>query len=173
MEDGKKMIRTTPQSARPWFREPWPWLLISGPALTVAAGLATLWLAVASDDGLVADDYYKRGLAINRVLTREAVARSHHYRAHVVLNPARDRVRVTLAGDGMPRALELRILHPTRAGLDRLLTLPAAGGGVYEARIAPLPAGHWRLVVEDERATWRLAGEWRAPGPPVARLSAN
>ena len=25
----------------PWYREPWPWILISGPAIVVVAGMAT------------------------------------------------------------------------------------------------------------------------------------
>jgi hypothetical protein len=57
-------------SAAPWYRQRWPWLLISGPAIVVVAGLATAWIAVRSDDGLVAEDYYKRGLLINKELER-------------------------------------------------------------------------------------------------------
>ena len=53
---------------RPWYREPWPWILMAPPAAAVIAGAATVWIAVGSADGLVADDYYKRGLAINQVL---------------------------------------------------------------------------------------------------------
>ena len=48
-----------------WYRERWPWLLIAGPAIVVLASFTTLWLAAASDDGVIADDYYKRGLLIN------------------------------------------------------------------------------------------------------------
>src|SRR4051812_31343236 len=43
---------------RPWYREPWPWLLMSGPAIVVVAGCLTAGIAWKSDDGLVADDYY-------------------------------------------------------------------------------------------------------------------
>ena len=54
--------------AKSWYREPWPWLLMMGPAIVIVAGFYTLWLAIQSNDGLVADDYYKRGLAINQTL---------------------------------------------------------------------------------------------------------
>ena len=60
---------------RPWYREPWPWLLMLGPALVIVAGAVTVALAVVSDDGVIAEDYYKRGLAIDRVLARDARAR--------------------------------------------------------------------------------------------------
>ena len=57
-------------SLKPWYREPWPWILMSGPAAVLIAGAATLWLAFTSSDGLVADDYYVRGLQINRELAQ-------------------------------------------------------------------------------------------------------
>ena len=61
-------------AARPWYREPWPWILMAGPFTVVVAGMITLWLALESSDGMVADDYYKRGLAINQTLSRERLA---------------------------------------------------------------------------------------------------
>jgi uncharacterized protein len=55
----------------PWWRHGHVWLLISGPAAVVAAGLVTAWIAVASPDPVVADDYYRRGLDINKTKARE------------------------------------------------------------------------------------------------------
>ena len=46
----------------PWYRQLWPWLLISGPAAVLIAGAVTTWIAFASADGLVAEDYYKQGM---------------------------------------------------------------------------------------------------------------
>jgi hypothetical protein len=63
-EQGAAAATTTAR----WYRQRWPWLLIAGPALVVVASIATAWLAVKSDDGLVTDNYYKRGLLINRTL---------------------------------------------------------------------------------------------------------
>ena len=41
------------------------------PAVAVVCGAVMLWLAITSYDGLVSDDYYKEGLAINQVLRRD------------------------------------------------------------------------------------------------------
>jgi Uncharacterized protein conserved in bacteria len=150
-------------AARPWYREPWPWLIMSGPALAVIAGCYTLWLAVSSSDGLVADDYYKRGLAINQTLTRERAAVAAHYEARVMLAPDGGRVRIMLSGESLPDAVRLRLVHPTRAGLDRLATLEAAGGGIYEGRLDVPSTGRWHVSLEDREATWRLVGEWTLP----------
>ncbi|MBX3653954.1 MAG: FixH family protein [Ramlibacter sp.] len=55
----------------PWWRNGYVWLLISGPALVVVAGLTTAYIAVTHPDRLVAEDYYRRGLEINKTLARE------------------------------------------------------------------------------------------------------
>lgn len=160
-------------AVRRWYREPWPWLIMSGPALVVVAGCYTLWLAVTTSDGLVADDYYKRGLAINQTLTRERAAAAAHYEAQVLFPPGRGRVRVLLAGPQLPSALTMRLMHPTRAGQDRSATLAAAGGGVYEGVIGMADAGRWRMSIEDDRSAWRLTGDLHLPAEGPVHLVAH
>lgn len=58
-------LDTTPE---PWWKNGHVWLLISGPAAVVVAGFATLYLAIRTPDPVVADDYYRRGIEINRTL---------------------------------------------------------------------------------------------------------
>lgn len=140
----------------PWYREPWPWLLMAGPATVLAAGAATIWIAIASADGLVAEDYYRQGLAINKILAREEAARAKGISAEVVLHEGR--LVVTLHGE-KPQALFAHLAHATREGHDLRLRLAPAADGTYEAALPPLPAGRWRIVIEDPRATWRIAKE--------------
>jgi hypothetical protein len=52
----------------PWWKHGHVWLLISGPAAVVVAGFATLYLAIATPDPVVAEDYYRKGLEINKTL---------------------------------------------------------------------------------------------------------
>lgn len=141
---------------KPWYREPWPWALMAGPAAAIAAGAVTTWLAFATADGLVADDYYRKGLAINRVLAREEAARRLGISAEVERSGGVLRVR--LAGDA-PEALFAHLAHATRAGHDARLRLARAGEGVYEARLPELPPGRWRLALEDPQGRWRIAKE--------------
>ena len=68
------MNSLAPTAPTPWYREPWPWILMAGPVAAVVAGAITLWIAVTHQDALVADDYYKQGLAINRTLDRQTAA---------------------------------------------------------------------------------------------------
>lgn len=159
-------------AAKRWYREPWPWLLMVAPLMSVIGGIAMVFVSLASNDGLVADDYYRQGLAINQQLTRDSAAAAGHYRAHLLFTPSLDRARVTLSGDTVPRALLMRLSHPTRAGFDRVVTLRAAGHGMYESELPPLAPGRWRVAIEDEGSTWRLAGEWHVPGELSLKLAA-
>lgn len=59
----------------PWQRNPWVWLLIMIPASSVLFGIVMLSTATLYPDDLVADDYYKDGMAINEQLGREDRAR--------------------------------------------------------------------------------------------------
>lgn len=142
--------------SRPWYREPWPWILMSGPAAVLVAGAVTTWIAFASADGLVAEDYYKQGLAINKVLAREEAAKRLGVAAEIVFRPGE--IRVHLTGQ-KPEALFVHLAHATRAGHDMRLRLAPVGEGVYQAELPPLAAGRWRIVIEDPRALWRVVKE--------------
>jgi hypothetical protein len=140
----------------PWYRERWPWILMSGPAAVIVAGAFTTWIAFSSTDGLVADDYYKRGLAVNAVLAREQAAERLGLVAEV--ERGRGAVRVRLRG-AAPDYVFLRFVHPTRANLDLRLRLEPAGEGAYAAALPPLAAGRWRAILEDPRGEWRIVRE--------------
>ena len=62
------MQHDTNQPAAPWWRHGHVWLVIAGPAAVVVAGLVTAWIAVRGADTLVAEDYYRRGVEINKTL---------------------------------------------------------------------------------------------------------
>ena len=143
-------------SSNPWWREPWPWLLMSGPAAVLVAGAVTTWIAFASADGLVAEDYYKQGLSINKRLAREEAAQRAGIDATVRLQDGK--LRVELKGQS-PQAIFVHLAHATRAGYDQRLRLAPTGGGVYETTLPPLAAGRWRAAIEDPRGSWRIVKE--------------
>lgn len=156
----------------PWYREPWPWLIMLGPALVVIAGVVTAYLAVISNDGLVADDYYKQGLAINQRSERDQQAARLGIEAELVIGGNGDRIRALMRANGgvqLPEALSLRLTHPTRPGFDQRVSLRREGGGVYGASLVPL-RGRWRVVLEDEQEQWLLADDWETEKQAVLRL---
>ncbi len=54
--------------AEPWWKFGHVWLVISGPAIVVVAGLITGWIALSSPDPVVDADYYRKGIEINKTL---------------------------------------------------------------------------------------------------------
>ena len=147
--------------AVPWYREPWPWILMAGPAIVVAAGFYTLYLAVVWKDPLVVDNYYKEGLAINQVLARDRLALQRGYRAVVMLNEQRSLLRVHLTGTELPLELNVHFIHPTKSGLDRRVVALQKQSGLYEASVQLADAGRWDIELGDAQQQWRLTGDWR------------
>jgi hypothetical protein len=149
------MIDTT-QAPQPWYREPWPWILMAGPVAAILGGGVTAWLAISTADGLVAEDYYRQGLAVNRTLAREARAKQLGISARVEFSPGA--VRIFLEGQD-PEALFVDLAHATRAGHDLRLRLARAAPGTYVVELPPLPPGRWRVTLEPPRGDWRIAME--------------
>jgi hypothetical protein len=166
---------------RPWYRQPWPWFLISLPATAVIAGLATYYIAARGFDGPVVADYYKQGLAINEELGRSARARELGIEAKIVLGglAAGENVRIELASaQPLPpeAALRLRLVHPGRRDADRLAVLSRvdvaadnrsavyAGSwqtGVADEKLAARPVS-WGVVLETQQ--WRIDDSFSAGG---------
>ena len=157
-------------TSSPWYREPWPWIVMAGPAAVVVAGIVTMTIAFRSFDGVVADDYYKQGLAINRVLAREAAARQLGATAVVAFSIDRAQVRVTFGGRVHPASLRLALIHPTLRGSDQSIVLAQVSPDRYEGTLAPARPGKYLIRVEDGEGRWRLSGAW-SPNDDAVRLA--
>lgn len=158
----------------PWYKQRWPWILISGPATVIVAGIITLWLAVISNDGLVTDDYYKQGLAVNQSLKRDQQAGSLGLQADVMRSE--QNVRLLIGSDGsviLPKVIMLKLAHPTRAGHDQLLEMVAEGQGFYAGKLTADIGGRWLVSIEDPAGQWRLQGDWQADSGEPLRLTAK
>lgn len=159
----------------PWYRQRWPWLLMAGPAIVVVAGFVTAWLAATSSDGLVEDDYYKQGLAVDKQLQRVRVADERRLAADLVLGGSGRELRLFLSsaeGVALPERLFLRFVHPTRSGADQSLELRRDASGYYTGSLTAPISGRWRVQIEDERREWRLAGEWKVGAQESLHLGA-
>ena len=147
----------------PWYREPWVWLMIAFPLSAVIGGMITIYLAVVTSDGLVVDDYYKRGKAINRDLARDTAAASYQLKASIDLDLRDNRMQLQLesATAVMPKRLTFSLLHPTQPGHDQVISLQHAGDGVYSGDIDEVGRGKWYLQLEAD--DWRLSGSMQIP----------
>lgn len=63
-------------SPAPWWKFGHVWLVFGGPAIVVVASFITLYLAVTRPDPVVSEDYYQKGIDINKTLGNDAQAAS-------------------------------------------------------------------------------------------------
>ena len=152
------------KNTEPWYRVPFVWLVVVLPLTAVVASFISLALAVRSDTGLVEDDYYKRGLEINRVLDRDRAAAAAGLESRLLLDDARHELLVSLSahqGRKLPQNVELKLMHATRAGFDKTLILPRQADGTYRAPLPDFVPGHWDVQLSAQN--WRLVGSLFMP----------
>ena len=167
---------TTAAAPPPWYKQFWPWFLITFPALAVVAGIITIIIAVKSDDGLVKDDYYKAGLAINQMLESKQKARELNLNAQVSWDKLTQAINLKLSGaiTTPPPRLSLQLAHATRANHDQSLTLfLAPDKKSYSGRIGKVKTGNWILILEPENKSWRINGRVSLPAQQLWQLSSE
>jgi len=156
----------------PWYRQFWPWFVISVPAATVVGCMFTIFLAVTRPASLVVDDYSRIAETTERRFRMAGAATELGLAGRLQVAAGEGAVEVRLEQQGgtgaapldWPETLLLELSHPTVADkdVDILLTrAPTAGDGTYRARLAPMSAERWYAAVESlgEAAGWRLTGE--------------
>jgi len=153
----------THEIKHPWYREPWVWLLIALPMTAVVGGMITIYIAVTTSDGLVEDDYYKRGMAINRDLARDRAAADHRLQAHLDVDLNYRRVVLTLRSQDydLPDTVSLAFLHPTQAGHDQTVVLQKVDVDRYSGTVSGLLHGNWYVQLSAD--DWRLSGALQLP----------
>lgn len=157
------MNAISPAHPTPWYRQRWPWILIAIPATSMVLGFTLLYLAITTDDGLVVDDYYRQGRAIDQTIARTVAAAEKELVADVNLRAESVRIELSAKeGVALPDEVVVSFIHPTRAGFDQVMRLPLAEGA-YAGPVSPLSVGRWHVQIEDGQRAWRLHGDLHVP----------
>jgi hypothetical protein len=148
--------------AQPWYREPWPWLLMLGPVVVIVAGFVTAYLAVVSNDGLVEDDYYKQGLAVNQRTARDQRAAELGIEVELLLGGAVTGFAPCCGQGGLPPAGSAEPAHCASDAPG----FRSEGGSAFRGGRG-LYGGRWRRCraagMSRSRTTGR-SGDWRVIG---------
>ena len=158
--------RSTLNTPPIWYKQFWPWFLIFFPATAVVAGIATIILAVQSDDGLVNDDYYKAGLAINQTLELKQKAHELNLSANANWDKLTQTITLKLKGNlaTQPPRLTLELAHTTQANHDQTVTLYLAPDKKsYTGRIGKVRSGNWIIILRPNEKKWRINGRVTLP----------
>lgn len=160
-----------------WYKEPWVWLVISGPAIVVVAGLYTAFLAFNGADRVVAEDYYKQGLRINATIQHDVNARDRNMSADMNFDQATGRISIHVKSDvALADSLQLSIAESSsQSAVNEFIrrgTLKMTSPGNYQLIYLPPSMSKsedtllWHVKVE--AFDWRLTGDW--PDPMRAQL---
>jgi hypothetical protein len=165
-----------------WYKEPWLLLVVGGPLFVVAASIYTGILAWRGSDKVVAQDYYKQGLMINKDLQRDAKARELQLSATITLDLAANKMRMSLtANAALPETVQLSLASSGGSGISvnevlRRLPMKLARPGQYEGELNASTNHALTSVklfhVKVETTDWRLTGDWFDPEQRLAQLSA-
>ena len=145
------------EDSKPWYKQFWPWFLISLPGAVVVAGISMIFIANEGADDLVVDEYYKDGLAINRKL--EKLERAEQLGISATLSITDNDITVTTAGPVAAGQLKLALSHPLEADRDFEIFLIQSVPGQYRGTLPSnvAPRWHWALQLPGEQG-WRLDG---------------
>ena len=167
-------MRNSNLDTTPWFKQFWPWFLISIPFITICYCALMIYMAITTENSLVSDNYYKDGLAINQSLSMDKRAKELNLSAE--LNAFESaRVSLKLTGDltDTPSFLTLKLLHPTIDGRDVEVKLLPEPGNIYSAILEKPLQGRWHIDIIAHDATWRLKGEGTFPSENALTLNSD
>ena len=152
------------ENIKPWYKQFWPWYLMFLPASAVVAGITTVVIAVKNQDDMVVDNYYKQGLAINRVLSAQQQAASMNLKARATMNSDTGKLTIAFAGNrDIDETVRLLLVHSTLSELDRELSLGKTRNNVYEVSAGSIQPGRWNMILESADETWRLNASVKLP----------
>ncbi|HSH53843.1 MAG TPA: FixH family protein [Methylotenera sp.] len=60
--------KSKPDTSKAWWHYGHAWLVFGGPAVVVVACMVTVYIAVSRQDPVVEQDYYRKGIEINKTL---------------------------------------------------------------------------------------------------------
>ncbi|MCH8257728.1 MAG: FixH family protein [Proteobacteria bacterium] len=156
-----------------WYKYPWPWVLILLPLTAVLFGIMMFVLANTYRDDLVADDYYKDGMAINRRLVMDDRARQLNIHANWTESAAGEFVFTVY--NAKDSAVLLSMHHVSDRQKDEFVVLLPGDGFDYSASDTNIEklftqAGVWYLEIAGADDNWRLRKRLVTPVSAVELL---
>ncbi|WP_251358164.1 FixH family protein [Kangiella sp. TOML190] len=150
----------------PWYKQFWPWFLISIPLASVIAGIFMIVISIDGADTLVNEDYYKQGLAINKQFDKSKKAQQLGLKATLAFE--QDKLQINLSSDKpVVESLVLEFSHATVKAKDFQLRLQQASEGQYFSVLKPEQLatikGKWYLTLTPHSEQWHLKGRWFLP----------
>ncbi|NVK39453.1 MAG: FixH family protein [Gammaproteobacteria bacterium] len=156
-------------SQRPWYKEPYVWMLIGIPLSSVIVGIFFITISVQNKDTLVRDNYYKDGLAYNSELQWDKKAKQLDVRFEILIEDNEMHMKLMNSRQAAPATLKVSLGHPTIPEKDRESHLQLKQDNAYIGFIDTLENGRYYLLIECAEQQWRIRKDiWIKNGIPSA-----
>lgn len=142
-----------------WYRNPWVWLIIFFPMLSVVAGIATIIITSKNQPDMVIDDYYKKGKAINQELTLYDNAK----KIGVSLQLKVEESRIEIKSPVNYTALKVNVVHSTLADQDFSLVLTPNALGSLSSSVESIMPGKWQIIIAPMDNSWKVRKDIALP----------
>ncbi|MCV2884210.1 FixH family protein [Aestuariibacter sp. AA17] len=154
-------------NTRPWYKQFWPWFLISIPFASVILSTTMMHLATNGQDTLVIDDYYKEGKGINLQLIKYQEAKVRGIKADLTVSSDSVALRFNAGAPDTAEALVLDFHHATIAKNDFELLLSKDASGNYRASLDRPITGKWRVTLHPLDTEWKITHKLTFPREDV------
>lgn len=148
---------------QPWYKQFWPWFLIILPATVVVACITTFVLFVENDVDLVAEDYYKKGKAINVDLSKIKVAQN--LAIHAQVRNLDNVIEIKLDKGKLEHnpAIKAIFTHRTLPNHDFSQILTSDAKGIYRITLQEPITGPWFIELLPHDSSWMVQGRINFP----------
>ncbi|MBM6549930.1 FixH family protein [Marinomonas ostreistagni] len=147
---------STIAQSTPWYKQFWPWFIMSIPLSSVLVAVVQVYAAVNSSSDLVKEEYYKEGLAINTVITERQAAKDLDIRATLRLDNLTGELLLTTQ-NADASTLNAVFAHAAVSEKDFSVTFSQSQPNEYRAQLEKPLSGIWNVYLASPNG-WQLSG---------------
>ncbi len=154
------------EAARPWYRQPWLWFILTPLFAVFIYGFSFLYLSIVTMDGVVKEDYYRKVRSYEVNHERNLKAIELNITADLSLDDLTGDIQLKLNGNltTPPEILTLDIVHPSHQQYDQSVTLKPLGSQmIYSGSLQSNLVGKRYLYLAPPSDRWSLRIEVLPP----------
>lgn len=141
---------------KPWYKQFWPWFVISIPLSSMIVAVFQVYFALNSPRDLVKDNYYKEGLGINQELSKKQLAQDLNIQAMLTIDNVSGDIVLQTSGVN-DESLVLIFSHVASASKDFRVRLNKITEDQYRGSLINTISGNWNMSLESEQ-DWQITG---------------
>ncbi len=152
----------------PWYKEPWPWMILGLLGLGIVAGSSVAFIGLTNPPEMVTGEYERLGRGLTDTATRTGQARSLGLFGQVGLEGDKVVLQINAHDvEALPETLLIRFQHPATSGGDSSVVLAREAHGRYIGHLTVTPHDRARIIVTDLAQTWWLSGRRAETQGPI------